>query len=145
MHDTLRGLPILQGLSSAALQLLDQHARESVVPAGHFILREGDPGNHLFVIGRGCVRICKHGTGGEHELARLREGEAFGEMGILDRQGRSASAVAQTETQLAILPYVAFEILADHQPLDYARFLENVARELIRRLRQLDERFTTTT
>lgn len=138
-------MPLFAGLSTASLLLLDQHTKESVIPAGHFIVREGDPGKHLFFVQRGQVRIFKEGRGKERELARFGEGGFFGEMGILDRDGRSASVQSVTETLLLVLPYVAFEILADHHPLDYARTLENLARELVHRLRQLDDRFSTVT
>ena len=145
MRDALRSLPLLAGLSTLALELLDQHVRESTVPAGHFVVREGEPGRHLFLIDRGSVRIFKRSHGAERDLARLGEGGFFGEMGVIDREGRSANVVAVAETRLLILSFVAFEILADQLPLDYARFLENLARELIRRLRELDERFATVT
>ncbi|MGE3313062.1 MAG: Crp/Fnr family transcriptional regulator [Limisphaerales bacterium] len=145
MWESIRRLPLVAGLSTAGVQLLGQHVRESVIPAGHMVVREGDPGRHLFFIDRGLVRIFKEGRGKERELARLGEGGFFGEMGILIRDGRSASVQAMAETKLLVMGYVAFEILADHQPLDYARLLENLARELVKRLRELDDRFTTIT
>jgi CRP-like cAMP-binding protein len=145
MREIIRGLPLFAGLSTAGLQLLEQHARDSVIPAGHLVVREGDPGKHLFFVEHGTVRIYKEGRGKERELTRLSDGGVFGEMGILDRDGRSASVQAVTETKLVVMGYVAFEVLADHQPLDYARVLENLARELVVRLRQLDDRFSTIT
>ncbi len=145
MRESIRGLPLFAGLSTAGVQLLGQHVRDSVIPAGHFVIREGDPGKHVFFIDRGSVRIFKEGRGKERELARMADGGFFGEMGILDRNGRSASVQALAETKLMVMGYVAFELLADHQPLDYARLLENLARELVKRLRQLDDRFTTIT
>lgn len=145
MRESLPGQPLFTGLSSASLRLLDQYARDSVVPAGHFIVREGDPGKHVFLIDRGVVRIGKSTATGDRELARLGEGACFGEMGLLDRDGRSANAQAVEETTLVILSYVTFEILADNFPLDYARFLENLARTLVARLRRLDDRFATAT
>jgi CRP-like cAMP-binding protein len=145
MREIIRGLPLFAGLSTAGIQLLEQHARDSVIPAGHLVVREGDPGKHLFFVEHGTVRIYKEGRGKERELTRLSAGAVFGEMGILDRDGRSASVQAVTETKLVVMGYLAFEVLADHQPLDYARVLENLARELVVRLRQLDDRFSTIT
>ncbi len=145
MRELIRGLPLFAGISTAGIQLLCQHARESVIPPGHFVVREGDPGKHVFFVQHGTVRIFKEGRGKERELAKMTDGGFFGEMGILDRDGRSASVQAVTETTLAVMGYIAFEVLSDHQPLDYARLLENLARELVRRLRQLDDRFSTIT
>jgi CRP/FNR family cyclic AMP-dependent transcriptional regulator len=145
MRHSLQSLPLFSGLGTSALQLLDQHARDNTVPADHLVLREGDPGKHVFLVDRGTVRIWKTGSSGVRELARLGEGSVFGEMGLLQREGRSANAQTLGETRLVILPYVAFEILSDRHPLDYARLLENLARTLVERLRALDDRFMTTT
>ena len=145
MRESLQGLPLFAGLSTNAIRLLDEHTHTSTVPAGHFVVREGDPGHHLFFVDRGAVRIWKSGPTGNRELVRLGEGAFFGEMGFLDRDRRSANAEAMTETRLLILGYVALEVLSDRQPLDYARLLENLARTLVERLRALDDRFATAT
>lgn len=143
MRETLSSLPLFAGLSTQSLQLLAQHLELSTVPTGHVIVREGEPGRHLFLVDHGSVRIWKAGPTGARTLVTLQEGAFFGEMGLLDRESRSANVEAAAETRLVILPYVAFEILADLLPLDYARWLENLARTLVQRLRQLDDRFAS--
>jgi CRP/FNR family transcriptional regulator/CRP/FNR family cyclic AMP-dependent transcriptional regulator len=141
MRDALRGLPLLTGIGGPALELISTLARESKVAPGTVVVREGEPGRHLFLIQRGSVRIWIAGRDGAQELARLGEGAHFGEITILDQNVRSATAEALTEAELVIVPHVAFEILADRHPADHARVMENLARELARRLRVLDERF----
>lgn len=129
------------GLSPAGFEVLDRHVGESVVPAGHAVVRAGDRGRHLFVIDRGMVRVVRVKKGVECELARLREGDFFGEVSLLDPDDRSADVIATEETRLLILPKVAFEILSDERLPDYARFLENLARELAHRMRWTLERW----
>jgi hypothetical protein len=62
-------------------------------PAGAVVFEEGDPGSRMYVIHSGEVRIVKRVGAREVELARLGPGEAFGEMALLERQPRSATAV----------------------------------------------------
>jgi CRP/FNR family cyclic AMP-dependent transcriptional regulator len=140
MRDVLVGVPLLAGLGPEALALLAEHARESMVVAGHRVLGEGEPGRHVFVVAHGSVRIFKTGRKGPCELARLREGGHFGELSLLDREERSASVEAVTDTRLVLIPFVAFEILMNRFPLDYARFMENLARHMAGRLRVVDDR-----
>ncbi len=145
MRGSLSGLPFLSGLSASSVQFLEKHARETQIATGHLVLREGEPGKDVFFVLSGSVRIYMEGRGKERELARMAEGGFFGEMGILDREGRCASVQAVTDTKIVMLPYVAFDALAEQQPADFARMLKNLARELVRRLRQLDDRFSTIT
>ncbi len=143
MRDLLIGVPLFVGLGPEALALLEAHARESTVAAGHRVVGEGEPGRHVFIVARGNVRVFKSGRNGSCELARLREGGHFGELSLLDREERSASVEAVTETRLVLVPFIAFEILMNRHPLEYARVMENLARHMAGRLRVVDERLLT--
>jgi CRP-like cAMP-binding protein len=68
--------------------------------AGKVIFREGDQGDHMYIIQSGKVRISKNVGGREHELAVLEKGDFFGEMAIVSRIARTATATAMTATQL---------------------------------------------
>ena len=67
---------------------------------GEIIFRERDSSESVFVITKGNVELSKIGDKGPVMLAMLNAGEVFGEMGILDRGLRSASAVAVGDTVL---------------------------------------------
>ncbi|MBL9134834.1 MAG: cyclic nucleotide-binding domain-containing protein [Verrucomicrobiales bacterium] len=140
MRDLLVGVSLFSGLGSEALAILTEHARESRVPAGHLVIREGEPGRHLFILAGGAVRVFKTGHRGLCELARLREGGHFGELSLLDREERSASVEAVVDARLVLLPFIAFELVLNRYPLDYARIMENLARQLAERLRSVDDR-----
>lgn len=63
------------------------------------LVREGDDGETLFVILEGRARV----TRGRRVVARLRAGDFFGEIAVLDRRPRSASVVADTEVRCVVL------------------------------------------
>jgi CRP-like cAMP-binding protein len=70
---------------------------------GQPILKEGSHGEGTYVILAGKVRIIKKIDGEPVTIAELEENEYFGEMSFLDRQPRSASAVAVGEVKLGLL------------------------------------------
>ncbi|MFN3413504.1 MAG: cyclic nucleotide-binding domain-containing protein [Thermoanaerobaculum sp.] len=70
-------------------------------PAGTTIFKEGDPGYEMFIIFSGTVRISRIVAGVEEELAKLKKGDFFGEMAVLeDYPERSATAQAVTEVEV---------------------------------------------
>jgi len=79
-----------------------------VIPRGTIIFEEGDPGNHLFIIEKGTVRIYKTIKESETTLAVLREGDFFGEMSLLNTAPRSATAEAMEDVQLIAVPRDSF-------------------------------------
>jgi len=66
---------------------------------GDVIFREGEPGEAMFVVMTGSVRVSKGGV----TVAELRRGQHFGEMSLVDRSVRSLTAVASDQTRLAVI------------------------------------------
>src|SRR5262245_37309174 len=117
-------------------------ARRTAVPADAVIVREGEPGNHLYLIVSGSVRICKRfDQPAQVELARLNPGDFFGEMCILETLPRAATVQAASDTTLYALPSLAFYDLFQAKPEQYSILILNIARDVSRRLRRLDEIF----
>ena len=84
----------------------------TVVKPRTTIIRERDRGDALFVIYSGEVSVLKEDeTGHEREIARLREGDVFGEIALLEDVPRTASAVSVTEVELLVLDRATFERL----------------------------------
>lgn len=83
---------------------------------GEPLVRQGDPGDSLYVIqhGRVQVEVAKNGT--EHDLAVLRPGDVVGEMAVLTGEPRTATAVALGEVTAWRLPRADFDRLAGEQP-----------------------------
>ena len=103
------------------------------------VFNEGDKGDSLYLIGSGSVRISKQGRAGEQEtLGVIESGSFFGEMALLDRQPRSATAVAAEPTILAGVDDEVFQYLLDLAP---SRLHLNFLRLVSERLRQVNSHF----
>jgi len=141
----LYGVSLLVGVSDDAFGLLARMAAESRVSAGHGIVHQGDLGTKLFIIVKGEVRVLRQSRHGDIEVARMKEGDFFGEMCVLERLPRSASVHAVTDTHLVLLSYATFDILFEQMPLEHHRVLSNIARSLSARLRELGDEFALRT
>ena len=141
----LYGVSLLIGISEQAFGLLARMAAESRVSEGHVIVHQGDLGTKLFIIVKGGVRVLRQSRHGDVEVARMKEGDFFGEMCVIERLPRSASVQAMTETHLVQLSYATFDILFEQMPLEHHRVLSNIARSLSARLRDLGDEFALRT
>lgn len=135
----LTGIPLFIGIDDAAFSFLASMAEESAVHAGHAIVRQGDLGAKLFIIAKGEVRVLRQGRHGDVEVARMRDGDCFGEMCVLERLPRAATVEATQDTHLLMLSYAAFDILLDRMPSAHHRVLGNIARTLSSRIRELGD------
>ncbi len=142
MRAAVQNVPIFAGLNEAALNLLWERATEIKAAAGSVVVREGEAGNRLFVVGEGMVRVCKHfGQPGEIELAKLAPGNFFGEMCILETLPRSATVQAISDSTVYSLSSLTFYHLYESMPAQHSILVLNIARDVSRRLRHLDEIF----
>ncbi len=92
--ELLKKVPIFKGLSASDLEKLGNIIEEKPFPAGHRLFRTGDPPDAFYIIKKGSVRIVREEAGGpEIEVATLREGDFFGEMGVIEGSPRMAGAV----------------------------------------------------
>jgi CRP/FNR family cyclic AMP-dependent transcriptional regulator len=97
----LKKVALFEGLTASQLQKIAAIAIERTHPAGEAIFREGDPGQAMFIIVGGKVRISKQVAGiGEEALAILEKGQYFGEMALIEESPRSADAIAHISCTL---------------------------------------------
>lgn len=129
-------------MAEEALALLLKRAEETKAAAGDVILREGEVGSRFFLIKSGSVRVVKKmGAPDQVELARLNARDFFGEMCILETLPRAASVQALEAAELISLPSTTFYHLYQARPDQYSILLLNIARDLSRRLRRIDEAY----
>jgi len=102
------------------------------VDEGKVFFKEGDEGQHMFIIQEGNVRITKNIDGREHTLAVLSKGDFFGEMAIVTQTVRTATATAASTVQLLQFDREGFHSMIEKN----ARIALNVIDKLCRRLQQ---------
>lgn len=122
----LKPVGLFEGMSPGELKKASKSMREIRHPKGAEIMIRGDGGVGFLVILEGEAEVAT--PDGRHRT--LGPGEHFGEMALLDHQGRSASVTARTDLVLAAVPEWGFKpFLQDHPEVTY-RLLETMSRRL---------------
>jgi CRP/FNR family cyclic AMP-dependent transcriptional regulator len=134
--------PLLAGLNEAALALLRQEGIVHDFGPNESIVREGDAGHSFFIIVEGDVEVIKH-QDSPHAivLARLHSGTFFGEMCVVNPVPRAASVCTTSKVEVIEIKAATLHHLFQKMPDQYAIMLLNLARDMARRLRLLDEAF----
>jgi CRP-like cAMP-binding protein len=110
-------IPLFSDLPHAAfIELLVKMKMREVAP-GQIIVREGQPGDSLFVVAHGQVRVTRRNDRGQAVLlARLRDGAFFGEMALLQPGPRTASVTAEADTQILEISKPLLDEVIAHYP-----------------------------
>jgi len=141
-QDFLSTIPIFAGLNETALSELVKVVEEVAADEKQVIVREGEPGNRMFIIHTGRVEVVKYlGQPKEIILAVFGSRDFLGEMSMIECVTRSASLRAAEQASLFALKGTDLYHLYRHQPDQYAIVILNIARDLSRRLRSIDEKF----
>ena len=132
----LESVNLFRSLAPAELRALRAITQERRFPAGTEIFREGDPGDGVYVVSDGLVEISGLVSGEARRVfSQLGPGEIFGEMAVIERRPRSATATALKDTSVYFIP--RDEMLALLQRSPSSAF--NVLQEISRRLREFDQ------
>jgi CRP/FNR family transcriptional regulator, cyclic AMP receptor protein len=132
--------PFFGGVSDASLDLLISMLVERRFEIGATVVAEGEAGRSMYIVHSGEVEVNKLGESGAIRIAGLGPGDFFGEMTLIEMQNRSATVIAKTPTVLYELTarnlyaYYKADIHA------YVIVMQNINRELCRRLRRADNR-----
>jgi CRP/FNR family cyclic AMP-dependent transcriptional regulator len=122
----LKPVGIFEGMSPAELKKASKQMREIHHAKGAEIMIRGEGGVGFLVILDGEARV--EIADGRHRT--LGPGDHFGEMALLDHQGRSASVTATSDLVLAAVPEWGFKpFLRDHPEVTY-RLMETLSRRL---------------
>jgi SulP family sulfate permease len=114
----LREMQLVAGLPAGALAALEARVRIVRAAEGERVFRTGDPGDALYLVRLGRVRLAVRGEGGrELMLGVFGRGDVFGELAFIDGRKRSADAVACAETELYQLTREAFDAAGREYPL----------------------------
>lgn len=122
----LKPIGIFEGMPPAQLKKISKQMREIRHPKGAEIMIRGEGGVGFLVILAGEAEV----ETGDGRRRKLGPGDHFGEMAMLDHQGRSASVTAASDLVLAAVPEWGFKpFLQDHPEVTY-RLLETLSRRL---------------
>jgi CRP-like cAMP-binding protein len=141
--EQLRKVELFAGLSDEALATVAKVATEESHALGTKVFQHGDPGDKLYLILDGKVRISREVPGmGEEALAVLGPGKIFGEMALLDDAPRSADARVHERCRLLAIPKDGFDdLLFMDKDLAY-EVMWSVVRMLVGRLRETNDKLT---
>lgn len=143
----LKQSDIFYQFTPTQLELVANLCQEATFDSGEIIFRENSGSKELYVITQGEVDILINpGVAGsekdeESPVARLRRGQSFGEVALVDEGLRSASArAAQKDTRLLIIPRAKLIMLCETYPQLGYRLMHNLAADLAMKIRNTDLR-----
>jgi CRP-like cAMP-binding protein len=122
----LAGVRLFSTMSAAGRAAIAECAVEVEFSEGHRIARQGEVETGFFLVVAGAVCIARDGE----TLAHLGPGEFFGELSLLDREPRIASATAEEPTTCLALPSWEFQRLLETEPGIATAVLREVAHRL---------------
>ena len=121
----LRKHPIFRDLEPEAFDQLCRYAKHSTLKRGATICSKGDPGNSLFAVISGTVKISISSADGRNAILNLiGPGEIFGEVAVLDGQARTADATANTNCEIFVIDRREFLPFVRSQPALAMKFIE---------------------
>src|SRR3954469_8019377 len=118
--------------------------KEKRVPAGEMLFAEGDDGKSMYIVHEGALimrRHCSDGT--QARLLMMRPGDFFGVTSLIEMEARPFSCTAEKDSILYELTNVDLYHLYKTDTKTYILLLQNIARELCRRLRKAGQRIAT--
>src|SRR6476661_2325816 len=121
----LREHPIFCDLDPEALDQLCRYAKHTTLKRGATICSKGDPGNSLFAVVSGTVKISTSSADGRSAIFNLIvPGEIFGEVALLDGLARTADATANTNCEIFVIDRREFIPFVKSQPALAMKFIE---------------------
>jgi hypothetical protein len=130
--EVLKGMPLFKYLTYTELVRVMNMTESREFAAGDRIIKEGEPGEEMFVILQGSVRLHK----GEAKITTLGKGAHFGEMALVDRGPRSASATAEEKTRMLAIRRRDFYEIIKKEPGLSVKLLWSFVQVLAERLRK---------
>lgn len=122
----LRRVPLFAGLDERSLQAVSILAREVAFKAGDVLMVEGEAGDEFFVILDGTVRIER----GDRTIRSMTAGGFLGEIALVDRRPRTATATCVTDVRLLEIRAHEFDRLLDTLPAVHDRIRTAISRRV---------------
>jgi small-conductance mechanosensitive channel/CRP-like cAMP-binding protein len=114
--DALSRVDVFRALDAEKVDRLARRLRHVVFGPGEVILRQGDPGDSLYLVRGGQVAVQIGVLGASKEIATLGDGQFFGEMSLMTGESRTATVVAKTDVECYIVDKEAFQEIVHEKP-----------------------------
>lgn len=137
----LRRIKILAGMTDEQLERFAQFMEVEKIPQWSVIVKQGDPGDSMYFILEGELRVRINVMGKETILTTLGVGEFFGDISLFDQGPRSADVVANTDSIVMKISAAGFDALAKEAPEIATPFLRALGRTLTARIRADNKRY----
>jgi CRP-like cAMP-binding protein len=141
--EVLQKSRLFENLLPDELEMLSELSQMKEFKTGDIVFNEHDVGNSLFVIVSGEIEVLRKGSDGKlKQIASMKEPEFFGEMSLIDKELRSATIKAKTDTTLLILTNENLHSFAKVFRNGFTMVVINIARVLSARLRETNAKLS---
>ena len=138
--ELLRGTQIFSKLSDEELQAVTRCVSERTAAAGEILIREGQPGESLFLIRKGKVVVTRSIGPRRVVLADLGPGAVFGEMSLIDNFPTSASVTAEEPSSFLLIGRLDLNVLLTWDTVLASKMWRSFTEMLCYRLRATNEK-----
>ncbi len=133
MDEVLRKAGLFQGVAPKDVEALGNQFEVIEAPRGTTLFQEGEPGDSLYIVLEGKVKLGRRSSDGRENLvAVMGPADQFGELSLFDPGPRTATAVVVTDARLARLPKQALQTWVQERPQIAIQLLHVIARRLRR-------------
>ena len=138
---TFRRVKVLADLSDEQLDKFVEYMEIKRVRQWFEVVKQGEPGDAMYLVLEGELRVRMMISGKEVILANLHAGDMFGDVSLFDKGPRSADVVSNRDSVLVRISNESFARLMNDAPDIVAPFLLGIAKTLVARIRADNKRF----
>lgn len=142
LRNNIRQLELFTDLLDEEINILVKHAKIHSLDQGEVLFQEGDDGDFFAIVIEGHIEITKRS---ENEnpiaIASLTNGATLGEMSLIDRETRSATAIAAKPSTIFVLSRQSFDTLIDQSPRCGVKLIRKIATILCSTIRRTSNLF----
>ena len=137
--EVLKNVSIFKELDEEELRRVAALCKEKDYQPGEIIIEEDTPGEALYILETGKVRVVKMEGGNERSIAEVGSGDHVGEMSLIDGMATSARIVAEEPTECLVLLKEDLDLLLETDDKMCIRVLRAITKTLAKRLRRTSE------
>jgi predicted RND superfamily exporter protein len=131
---------LFEGMSKLQIRRLILMSNMLDAKAGERLIREGDPGDKMYVVINGELSVSRTHNGKRMDIAKLEPGDIFGELALVSSHPRTADVFAATDAKLLSLDWASLESLRRLSPFISSRLFMNLSKVLGNRLIETTEK-----